>query len=217
MAAASLRGADAVSQARGLPRHQPRASSSSSRASSGSCRASGRADLRRRLEVLQGVRLSRSSRSWASPATLFIYTDYVGRRAHRAVVGGARGARPPRASTSRPTRKTHEDLRRKPGRDRGGVRAAHAGRARAAAGALPAATSGRRADDPGLPLRALGRRRRQAGEGVRLHRRLRRAPPGQPLLRAAARGPPEPDLLRDDARGLHQEPERVRRTRGAPK
>ena len=127
--------ADAVPQDQRLPRGEPRATSSSSPGSTASSR-SGRS-------CSPSTTATTSFKDHAYPvlkelgftATLFVYTDWVGRGPRRAVVG--RSARAGRRRLRHPG--PHQDPRGpapRPGRDGGPVRAPHAGGARAAAGAL---------------------------------------------------------------------------------
>ena len=141
-------------------------------------------------------------------ATLFVYTDYVGRGPQRALAGRSSASSPPRASTSRPTRKTHADLRRTPGETDAQYSRRMQAELAAAAGPLPAQPRPPE-PDPRLSLRARDDDLVQEGA-----RSTATSPPSRcaaraTLVRRAAARPPQPDLLRDDARRLRQEPERL--------
>ena len=134
------------------------------------------------------------------PATLFVYTDYVGAGRNRAVVAGVARARRRRASTSRRTRRRHGDLRAHRRGARRAVPAAHAGRAGPAAGAVPeeprptARTSSRSPTGAGTS-RSSARRSSTA-----MSRRFSVRRQGNGSFVRPLDGQSQSDLLRDDTR-----------------
>src|SRR5438105_3941200 len=203
---AGLRGADELSQARGLPRGlagRVRRVAAPQAAAAAEVR---RAHVRRRLSVVPRVRLSRLEEARLPGHALRVHRL---RRCQpqRAVVGAAQGSRRRglrRAGAQQDAWRPAACARR----DRRAVRQAHAGRARGATAAVPAPARPGRAV-PRLPL--WPRRRRPAHPRARagLRRRLHRAPREQSLVRATAAHQPQPDLLGDDARAIRAEPEPV--------
>ena len=108
-----VRGADAVPQARGATTSSRSSSSSSSRAL--------RQQLPRKTVVLTFDDGWKSFKEYAYPilkelgfpATLFIYTDFIGARIALSWPE-LEGARPRKGSTSRAHSKSHDDMRKKP-------------------------------------------------------------------------------------------------------
>ena len=132
------------------------------------------------------------------PATLFIYTDFIGAR-HRPARGRSSRSSPRTASTSRRTRRrttTCAGSRRSPKRTTiGACRPSSCSRSR-----IFQQRVGQPAEDPRVSLRLPRRGRGQARPRGGVHRRPRRAAAGEPLVHADAHDPSGADLFRDDPR-----------------
>ena len=131
------------------------------------------------------------------PATLFIYTDFIGARI--ALSWAELKDLAQEGYDIQAHSKSHDDMRRKPTESEEDYNRRMQAGARAAAVRDPAAR-GNAPEDPRLPVWLSRRRRGQAREGRRLHRRSRRAPPGEPLVHAHPHDPSSAGLFRDDPR-----------------
>ena len=131
------------------------------------------------------------------PATLFIYTDFIGARI--ALSWAELKELAQEGYDIQAHSKSHDDMRKKPTESEEDYN-----RRMQAELVQPLSVFQQRvgtpAEDPRVPVRLPRRRRGQAREGGRLHRRSRRAPPGEPLVHADPDDPSSAGLLRDEPR-----------------